>query len=201
MIASIYSNDWFGRSESDYTFNEKEAMKGIVKLPNHKYSSFLYTEDRAERICSDKKLLHKEIIGMINALGLTNITVKLSDINPTASTDGKFIEIGMGDEYKSISDCYEKIDRVIGMAIHESCHCLYTDFNYMRSVCGSNPKLVHHIHKSGRSSLPEINANPYGVVIAEICAEKLVNPLTATLYGHRCRYEFLSVCLTLIDSH
>ena len=146
MISKIYTNDWFGRTESDYIYDPSDAMKGIIQIPNHKYSSFLYNEDKAERICSDINLMKKEIGDMVHAIGLSNIGINFSEDNRTACTNGSFIEIGVGEDYQNISDCYEKIDRVIGMAIHESCHCLYTDFSYVRRVVTQYPALVHHIH-------------------------------------------------------
>ena len=149
MINPIYSNDWFGRSNSDYVFNSSDMGRGIVKVINHKYSSFLYNEDRAERICSDESLLTYEIADMVKALGLGGIKINLSETNATACTNGKYIEIGIGDNYKNVSDCYEKLDRVIGMAIHESCHCIYTDFNYIKSILPKYPyysDIIHQIH-------------------------------------------------------
>lgn len=149
MISSIFSEDWFGRSNSDYVFDSSDLDKGIVKVPNYKYSSFLYNEDRAERICSDESLLMAEIADMVKALGLGHIKINLSETNTTACTNGKYIEIGIGDNYKNVSDCYEKLDRVIGMAIHESCHCIYTDFNYIKTIFSKYPyysEVIHHIH-------------------------------------------------------
>lgn len=149
MISSIFSEDWFGRSNSDYVFDSSDLGRGIVNVPNYKYSSFLYNEDRAERICSDESLLIAEIADMVKALGLGHIKINLSETNTTACTNGKYIEIGIGDNYKNVSDCYEKLDRVIGMAIHESCHCIYTDFNYIKTILPKYPyysEVIHHIH-------------------------------------------------------
>ena len=146
MISKIYTEDWFGRTNGGYTFDESEMHHGIVKVDNHKYSSFLYNEDKAERICSDLEYLKKEMVDMIHAVGLSNIAFKLSETCETAQTNGRYIEVGIGDEYKNISDCYEKLDRVIGMTLHESCHCLFTDFSYVHKVCSKYPQIVHHIH-------------------------------------------------------
>ena len=146
MISKIYTEDWFGRLNGGYTFDESEMHHGIVKVENHKYSSFLYNEDKAERICSDLELLKKEMVDMIHAVGLNNIAFKLSETCETAQTNGRYIEVGIGDDYKNISDCYEKLDRVIAMTLHESCHCLYTDFSHIHKVCNKYPSIVHHIH-------------------------------------------------------
>ena len=146
MISKIYTKDWFGRTESDYIYDPSDEMKGIIQLPDHKYSSFLYNEDKAERICSDVNLMKKEIDDMVHAIGLSNIGINFSEDNETASTNGSYIEIGVGEDYQNIDDCYEKLDRIIGMAIHESCHCLYTDFSYVHRVVTQYPPIVHHIH-------------------------------------------------------
>jgi hypothetical protein len=146
MISKIYTEDWFGRTNGGYTFDESEMNHGIVKIENHKYSSFLYNEDKAERICSDKELLKKEMVDMIHAVGLNNIAFNLSETCETACTNGRYIEVGVGKDYKNISDCYEKLDRVIAMTLHESCHCLFTDFSHVRTVINKYPSIVHHIH-------------------------------------------------------
>jgi hypothetical protein len=146
MISKIYTEDWFGRTNGGYTFDESEMHSGIVKIDNHKYSSFLYNEDKAERICSDTEFLKKEMMDMIHAVGLSNIAFKLSTTCETAQTNGLFIEVGIGKEYQDISDCYEKLDRVIAMTLHECCHCLYTDFSHVHKVCSKYPSIVHHIH-------------------------------------------------------
>jgi len=146
MISKIYTEDWFGRTNGGYTFDKAEMNSGIVKIDNHKYSSFLYNEDKAERICSDPEFLKKEMMDMIHAVGLSNIAFKLSTTCETAQTNGRFIEVGIGKEYQDISDCYEKLDRVIAMTLHECCHCLYTDFSHVHKVCSKYPSIVHHIH-------------------------------------------------------
>ena len=146
MISKIYTEDWFGRTNGGYTFDETEMNSGIVKIDNHKYSSFLYNEDKAERICSDPEFLKKEMMDMIHAVGLSNIAFKLSTTCETAQTNGRYIEVGIGKDYQDISDCYEKLDRVIAMTLHECCHCLYTDFSQVHKVCSKYPSIVHHIH-------------------------------------------------------
>ena len=146
MISKIYTEDWFGRTNGGYTFDKAEMNSGIVKIDNHKYSSFLYNEDKAERICSDPEFLKKEMMDMIHAVGLSNIAFKLSTTCETAQTNGRYIEVGIGKDYQDISDCYEKLDRVIAMTLHECCHCLYTDFSHVHKVCSKYPSIVHHIH-------------------------------------------------------
>ena len=146
MVSKIYTEDWFGRTNGGYTFDETEMYHGIVKIDNHKYSSFLYNEDKAERICSDYELLKKEMMDLIHAVGLNGIMYKLSETCETAQTNGHYIEVGIGDEYQNINDCYEKLDRIIAMTLHECCHCLYTDFTYVHKVCSKYPSIVHHIH-------------------------------------------------------
>ena len=157
MISKIYTKDWFGRTEKDYVFDMSDMMKGIVQIPNHKYSSFLYSENKAEKICSDDNLLAKELLDMTHAIGLSTISLRFSEDNPTACTNGSYIEIGMGDDYKAISDCYEKLDRVIGMVIHESCHCLYTDFNYANNELINKPSIIHYIHNVIEDEIIEEN--------------------------------------------
>lgn len=146
MVNKIYSVDWFGRKDSDYIYNPSSKCKGIVSIPNHKYSSFLYNEDKAERILSNNKLLINELSGMTRAIGLTNVAICLNPKNRTASTNGRIIEIGVGEDVTSIKDRYDRLDHIIGLTIHEACHCLYTDFSVIKRVIGKYPALVHHIH-------------------------------------------------------
>ncbi len=144
MVAEIYTSDWFGRTNVKYTYNVNHH--GIVNFNDDLYSSFLYNEDKAERICNDEKLLRNEILDMVHALNLNGVSIKLSKTCETACTNGKYIEIGIGDDYVNIDNCYDKLDRIIGMTIHECCHCLYTDFTYLKRVIGLYPEVVHHIH-------------------------------------------------------
>jgi hypothetical protein len=79
-------------------------------------------------------------------MGLSNVSIRLSANVSTACTNGQSITIGYGEEVNNVNDSYDKIDRIIGMTIHESCHCLYTDFTYLNSVIRKYPEIVHHIH-------------------------------------------------------
>lgn len=145
MINKIYTNDWFGRS-GEYVLKNEDLEIGFAKTPKNQYSQYLYDEHKAEQICSDMKLMMNEMSHMIRAIGLSNIRFKLSKNVETACTDGKFIYVGIGNNYKTINDIYEKLDRVIGMTIHECCHCLYTDFNYVKYSLKGKNQLIHHLH-------------------------------------------------------
>lgn len=145
MINKVYTNDWFGRS-GEYILKNEDLEIGFAKTPQNQYSQYLYDEHKAEQICSDIKLMINEMSHIIRAIGLNNVRFKLSKNVETACTDGKSIYVGVGDNYKNINDVYEKLDRVIGMTIHECCHCLYTDFNYIKYNLTGKSQLIHHIH-------------------------------------------------------
>ena len=145
-ISSIYLKDWYNRSNSDYVLTNKDLEIGFVKTPTKQYSRFLYNEDKAERICNDRRLIIKEMRDLLKSMGLFNVSFTLSSDVETACTNGSSIEVGYGEKTNNINDVYNKLDRIIGMTIHESCHCLYTDFTHINSVISKYPSLVHHIH-------------------------------------------------------
>lgn len=146
MIPSIYTSDWYNRTDTNFVLTNKDLEIGFVKIPSKQYSRFLYNEDKIERICNDKSLLIKEMRDLLKSMGLSNVSVALSANVSTACTNGQTITIGYGKEVNDVNDSYDKIDRIIGMTIHESCHCLYTDFTYLSSVIRKYPEIVHHIH-------------------------------------------------------
>ena len=146
MISSIFLNDWFERND-EYILKNTDIEIGFADIPNKKYSSFLYDENKAEKICTDNKLLIAEMKDMINAIGCKSINFKFDKSLDTAATDGKTVCVGTANIGTSISDYYETIDRIIGMTIHETCHCLYTDFSYIKSNRKRfKSSVVHYIH-------------------------------------------------------
>ena len=145
MVSTIYTKDWFNRS-GDYILKNEDLEIGFCKTPQNQYSRFLYDEHKAELICSDIKRMMSEMNSMISVIGLRSIRFKLSKNVDTACTDGKTIYVGIGKNYKNVTDIYEKLDRVIGMTIHECCHCLYTDFNYIQYALKGKSQLIHHLH-------------------------------------------------------
>ena len=145
-IPSIYTTDWYNRDNEDYILTNNDIEIGFTKIPSKQYSKFLYNEDRVERICNDHSMIISEMKDLLRSMGLYNVSFRLSKDNETASTNGSVIEVGLGKTIETVDDAYDKMDRLIGMTIHESCHCLYTDFTYLSSVISKYPELVHHIH-------------------------------------------------------
>ena len=163
MIPSIYTSDWYNRTDTNFVLTNKDLEIGFVKIPSKQYSRFLYNEDKIERICNDKSLLIKEMRDLLKSMGLSNVSVALSANVSTACTNGQTITIGYGKEVNDVNDSYDKIDRIIGMTIHESCHCLYTDFTYLSSVIRKYPEIVHHIHNVLEDELIDNVKRKYGI--------------------------------------
>lgn len=145
-VPSIYTTDWYNRDNEDYILTNEDLEIGFVNIPSKQYSRFLYNEDRVERICNDHSMIIAEMKDLLRSMGLHNVSFRLSKDNETASTNGSTIKVGLGKTIETVDDAYDKMDRLIGMTIHESCHCLYTDFTYLNSVISKYPELVHHIH-------------------------------------------------------
>lgn len=120
---NIFDFDWFERNftqssvntnYSSYLFDDFSAKKLVENMPNNNY-------EVAHK-------LHRFISCLINK----NIIVCLND-KDDSYTDGKSIMVSSLMEWKEPEvNYYGKIDAMLGLTLHESCHCLYTDFNCMK---------------------------------------------------------------------
>lgn len=142
---NIFDFDWFNRQENIFTRKNSELEIGWHGNNADVFSNFLFDEKTASKIINDKNLIKTELQKIVRAVGVSNVNLFLDDNCETACTNGKIIKVGT----KIIEDDssnFNKIDKLIGLCIHECCHCLYTDFKYVLNNKMATNKLIHHIH-------------------------------------------------------
>ena len=143
MIPAIFSQDWFNRTKEFVANNNTSSFVQVSMEDN--YCTFLYSENRINELLNNKMLLLDELYSIIRMLDLGTVRILLKNNDIHACTTGDYIEIGINFEDKKLSNP-AKLDVIIGLLLHEACHCLYTDFKYGNSIMGKYHPLVHHIH-------------------------------------------------------
>lgn len=140
----IFSSDWFNRDNKTFTTrNTSMAIGWDVERSEH-YSEFFYTPQEVRMLLNNDEKLVAELHSLIAAVGI-NARVMLTKEENKASTTGKAIKI-CTEFSKTITDDYDKMDVIIGLLLHEACHCKWTNFSYMREHCREYPEIVHYIH-------------------------------------------------------
>lgn len=143
MIPAIFTQDWYNRSDE---FVSNNGANSIINVNcNETYCTFLYTDARINEIMTDKKQLKYELMSIMAAIGIEDVRLIFEDNDIHACTTGDYIEIGINFGKTNLS-LANQLDIIIGLLLHECCHCLYTDFKYCHSAMGKYPNLVHHIH-------------------------------------------------------
>ena len=94
-------------------------------------------------------LIVEELGKVLEAMNV-DANVGFSNKANTAYTDGsnividtKFVPDG---RIKNIDKIYSKFDVLIGLLIHEACHCKYTDFEYCEKNRNLLNPIIHSIH-------------------------------------------------------
>lgn len=121
---NIFDFDWFERSESQ-------------NLDNTRYSAYLFNEDIASNlICNmpdnNAEVAHK-LHRFIAALVNKDINVCIND-DDESYTDGKEIMVSSLAEWENVNNTfYSKLDTMLGLVLHETCHCMFTDFKIVQA--------------------------------------------------------------------
>ena len=132
MIATVYNIfdfDWYER-----TFNVNDNAT--------QYSAFLVNNDDALEMCGDveveKYKLQNFLRNFNNGLLKRNIPVYINE-NDDSYTDGKQIMVSSLKDFKNPEqNYYWRLDTIIGLALHEACHCVFSDFNKFKSCVKTN---------------------------------------------------------------
>ena len=138
MIATVYNIfdfDWYER-----TFN--------VNGNSTQYSAFLVNNDDAFEMCGDveveKDKLQDFLRNFNNGLLKKNIPLYINE-NDDSFTDGKHIMVSSLKDFKNPKqNYYWRLDTMIGLALHEACHCVFSDFNKFKS-CAKNNQTIKWI--------------------------------------------------------
>ena len=132
MIATVYNIfdfDWYER-----TFN--------VNGNATQYSAFLVNNDDALEMCGDieveKNKLQNFLRNFNTGLLKKNIPLYINE-NDDSYTDGKQIMVSSLKDFKNPEqNYYWRLDTMIGLALHEACHCVFSDFNKFKSCAETN---------------------------------------------------------------
>lgn len=139
-MSNIYNSDWFGRN-SDFTRQGKDRL--FWESDNEAYSSFLYpgTQEKIEQMVSDDAKMTTELQKLVKRFALT-ASIKASCKSSGSYTNGKQIVIS-----SNIEDITpkKKLDVMIGLALHEISHCLYTEFGALKNKNDIQKALINII--------------------------------------------------------
>ena len=139
-MSNIYNSDWFGRN-SDFTRQGKDRL--FWESDNEAYSSFLYpgTQEQIEQMVSDDAKMTSELQKLVKRFALT-ASIKSSHKSSGSYTNGKQIVIS-----SNIEDITpkKKLDVMIGLALHEISHCLYTEFSALKNKNDIQKALINII--------------------------------------------------------
>lgn len=139
-MSNIYNSDWFGRN-SDFTRQGKDRL--FWESDNEAYSSFLYpgTQEQIEQMVSDDAKMTSELQKLVKRFAL-RASIKSSCKSSGSYTNGKQIVIS-----SNIEDITpkKKLDVMIGLALHEISHCLYTEFSALKNKNDIQKALINII--------------------------------------------------------
>lgn len=147
MIPEIFKKDWFdGRSIDAISADDSKRIGWDNELSN--YSEFLFDENYLHRLIDDKELIYEEFYKILEAMDV-GANIRFAKNVETAYTDGNSIVIDskfLPNKKSNIDKVYSKFDVLIGLLIHEACHCKYTDFDYCKKNRNLLNDIIHSIH-------------------------------------------------------
>ncbi len=147
MIPEIFKKDWFdGRTIDAISADDSKRIGWDNELSN--YSEFLFDENYLRRLIDDNELICEEFYKILDAMDV-GASIRFSKNAETAYTDGNSIVIDskfLPNKKLNINQVYSKFDVLIGLLIHEACHCKYTDFEYCKKNRNLLNEIIHSIH-------------------------------------------------------
>lgn len=116
---NIFDFDWYGRSN--------------VVNTNTRYSSFLVNDDEAFEMCGEKEVNKRKLehfLSNFNKGVLKKYIPLYINTNDDSYTDGRHIMVSSLNDFDNVEqNYYWRLDTIIGLALHEACHCIYSEFN------------------------------------------------------------------------
>lgn len=138
MIATVYNIfdfDWYER-----TFNVNDNAT--------QYSAFLVNNDDAFEMCGNKeveKYKLQDFLRNFNTGLLKKIIPLYINSEDESYTDGKEIMVSSLKDFKNPEqNYYWRLDTMIGLALHEACHCVFSDFDKFKT-CAKNNQTIKWI--------------------------------------------------------
>ena len=126
---SVFDKDWFER-RSDYVVKDESKSIGWDSFFMSEYSRYLYSSVKAASLCSNPELFVPEFRETMNSVNLKKDTeCYLNYFDDMSFTDGKKIFVSLNCLKDNDLSNFNKIDILIGLLLHESAHCIYSDFS------------------------------------------------------------------------
>lgn len=151
-MKNIFDKDWFDRSD-EYIGHTYDTLNWSDTYSS--YSEFIYNKNRIENMKNNHIVLQNELSQLANQICSFN-TLTVDPEGGDSMTDGKRIVVANSPILNSADVC-KGLDILFGLAIHECCHCKYTNFNISKRI---NNKIVHYI---------------FNILEDEIIEQKVVN--------------------------
>lgn len=104
------------------------------------YSSFVVNDNSVRKLVGSNPLeepvkLSWFLTRFSNIVSKNNAYVYINEKSNESYTDGRKIMVSSLSDWKSPSDtAYWRLDTYIGLALHEACHCRYSDFSALKAA-------------------------------------------------------------------
>lgn len=117
MIYTLKHTTWFGNRPI-----YKKNQFGITPS-----SKFIYKEYEMETYKNSCSMMSQALLYVSNQITKNTAQLLAKKSSDESYTDGKHIVVGMA-PMRYYKDPFEGMDVEMGLAVHESCHCAYTNF-------------------------------------------------------------------------
>ena len=133
-MTTIFDRPWYKKND----FENDNIIES-------KYSSFIYNKEAIDRIMKDDNSVIEELYNIANSLVVENPIVLYMSNKDVSYTDGHHIVIANKESFSDINDNHSKFDILIGLTLHESAHCIYSEFELKSFERVSRSKICKHI--------------------------------------------------------
>ena len=133
-MTTIFDRPWYKKND----FENDNIIES-------KYSSFIYNKEAIDRIMKDNNSIIEELYNIANSLVVENPIVLYMSNKDVSYTDGHHIVIANKESFSDINDNHSKFDILIGLTLHESAHCIYSEFELKSFERVSRSKICKHI--------------------------------------------------------
>lgn len=142
---SIFDKDWFDR-RSNYVVKDESKSIGWDSSFTTEFSRYLYDINICQSICYDNSKLIQEFREMMNSVNLKKDTeCYINTKSEDSYTDGKKIFVSNNCIHDDSLTCFDKMDIMFGLLLHESAHCIYSDFSKLIDKQDKFYEIKHYI--------------------------------------------------------
>lgn len=134
---NIYIHNWYNRNAETYSY-------GMPVNVNEEFTKTLYSMIEAKSLLSNYHSLSKELLDIVSTRFNIKPQITISTDEDETYTNGRKIVIS-ANKFKDLSN-YKAIDMSFGLCFHEVAHCLYTDWDILRTTSISCNPITQFIH-------------------------------------------------------